>query len=825
MPITTEQIERQKALEVEMFGASASRYRAQVAAAVASGREDETGYGSRMLQACVDPLARAIREALDAVKEGKAGRHHKALGYLALLPPEVVAYITIRTALAQVSQETKMNALCIGIGRRVEDEVRFRLIQERDPDLIARLVKMVEKSKHYAHKRRALSAIVGREGYARADWWSEEDLYHIGLWLFDRLRHTSGFFEIEMRKTGLKTQVQVVRASEACIKWIAGCRTAHELLQPVFWPTVIPPRRWKGIFGGGYWGRMPRPLCLVKALGTEDYLTELANTDLSQVCEAVNLVQDTAYAMNTWVLDRLEEAAAAGRPIKGVPVPPPLDTMPPRPADIDTNEAARKEWRRAAALWHEERTASTSKLIQLGLILAQARRFRDEPRFYLPCQLDFRGRLYYLPLLSPQGPKVVRGLLQAADARPIETEEQAGWLMIHVANTFGFDKADYSDRIGWVVEREERVIQAGTDPWADTWWTEADSPWEFLAACRDYAGLKAHGYGYPSKLLVYMDGTCNGLQHLSAMLRDPVGGAAVNLVPGDKPSDIYARVWGVTEEKLRLIASLEGQDGTWARKWLAVGGDRKLVKRIVMCLPYGLGQFSARKYLREATMERLASRPDKPFAFVQEDGQETDGVMAAVTWLAPHVWSAIGEVVVAARQAMEWMQKWAAAVAQGGLPVSWTTPDGLTVQQRYRLDTRKQIDTVLLGKVRYRGEITVKLEEVDARAQRTGIAPNFVHSLDAAALRGYVRLGALNGLAAFAVVHDSYGAHAADIPMMQACLREAFHDLYAGANILERLREELTPLVAEDALAELPPVPPMGSLDLAQVKESAFFFA
>jgi DNA-directed RNA polymerase len=825
MRISPEDIERQKTLEQEMLQAGIARYREQVEAARQAGREDETTYGSRMLLACVEPLTEAIREALEEVKDGKAGRHHKALGYLALLEPEVVAFIATKTALGKVSEEAPLNALCTSIGRRIEDEVRFRLVQKEDPDLIARLVKLVEKSTSYSHKRKVLSAIAGREGHSPADWWNEEDLYHIGLWLFDRLRHSTGLLEIEVRTVGRNKTVHVVRASESCMKWITGCKEAHELLQPMFWPTVIPPRRWKGIYGGGYWGKMPRPICVIKAHGSDGYLTELANTDMSQVFEALNIVQDSPYRVNTWVLDRLEEAVALGRPVKGVSVPPGDDTKPPKPDDIETNEEARKAYRRAAAVWYEDATAARSKAAQLGSILAQARRFREEERFYLPVQMDFRGRLYYLPLLSPQGPKVVRGLLEAADPMPIETEEQAGWLMVCVANTFGFDKAGYAERIAWVEEREARVIQAGTDPWADQWWTEADSPWEFLAAAREYAMLKAFGFGYQSRYLGAMDGTCNGLQHLSAMLRDARGGAAVNLVPGDKPSDIYGEVWKATEEKLRLIASLEGDDGVWARKWLAVGGDRKLVKRIVMCLPYGLGQFSARKYLLEAAVERLASRPDKPFAMVKEDGKETDGVMAAVSWLCPHVWASIGEVVVAAREAMGWMQEWAAAVAKAGLPVSWTTPDGLTVQQRYRLDTRKRIDTVLLGKVRYQGTLRTKLEEIDPRAQRTGIAPNFVHSLDAAAMREYVRLGKLNGIGTFSLVHDSYGCRIAEMPLMHACLREAFHDLYAGANILERLRDELAPLVEEKDLAKLPEVPPMGTLDLALVKESAFFFA
>lgn len=44
---------------------------------------------------------------------------------------------------------------------------------------------------------------------------------------------------------------------------------------------------------------------------------------------------------------------------------------------------------------------------------------------------------------------------------------------------------------------------------------------------------------YVSHLPVHMDGSCNGLQHYAALGRDVAGGQAVNLLPSDKPQDVY----------------------------------------------------------------------------------------------------------------------------------------------------------------------------------------------------------------------------------------------------------------------------------------------
>jgi DNA-directed RNA polymerase len=84
-----------------------------------------------------------------------------------------------------------------------------------------------------------------------------------------------------------------------------------------------------------------------------------------------------------------------------------------------------------------------------------------------------------------------------------------------------------------------------------------------------------------------------------------------------------------------------------------------------------------------------------------------------------------------------------------------------------------------------------------------------------------VNLAAANGVTHFAMVHDSFGCHAADIPMLSACLREAFIELYLHNDPLENFRLE-TQALTETAL----PMPPVqGSLDLEAVRKSEFFFS
>src|SRR5690606_17380310 len=139
----------------------------------------------------------------------------------------------------------------------------------------------------------------------------------------------------------------------------------------------------------------------------------------------------------------------------------------------------------------------------------------------------------------------------------------------------------------------------------------------------DYAAFKRFGWGYPSSLPIGLDGSCNGLQHYSAALRDPEGGRAVNLIGGEVPSDIYGIVAEKVLAKVREFLRPEGPDtGTipnlekarkvWAergidelamaRAWMEFGLDRKVTKRAVMTLPYGATQFSARDFIEDPLM-------------------------------------------------------------------------------------------------------------------------------------------------------------------------------------------------------------------------------
>lgn len=65
-----------------------------------------------------------------------------------------------------------------------------------------------------------------------------------------------------------------------------------------------------------------------------------------------------------------------------------------------------------------------------------------------------------------------------------------------------------------------------------------------LATCMEISNAIRSGdpENFISHLPVHQDGSCNGLQHYAALGRDEYGGKQVNVLPSDRPEDVYAEV-------------------------------------------------------------------------------------------------------------------------------------------------------------------------------------------------------------------------------------------------------------------------------------------
>ena len=548
----------------------------------------------------------------------------------------------------------------------------------------------------------------------------------------------------------------------------------------------------------------------LKRIGAGQYINEAIT--------CINHLQKTPFRINQNVLEVLDTVWSNNVPINGLvsredieQIPYPFDVAP----DDMTAEQRRelKIWKGKRAAIYQANARNMSKRLQIERTIQVAKDYDRYDQFYYTWQYDFRGRAYAVSdFLHPQTADYGKALLEFAGGVKIQQEHEAKWLAIHGANVFGEDKISLSERENWAYDHFDDVVKTVEKPFDFTWWMTADKPFQFLAFCCEwfqYIKALENGEEYLTHLPVSADGSCNGLQHLSAILRDEQGGKAVNLLPADKPNDIYYDV-AMQTQKLVEIDAAKGDE--LAKQILAFGIDRKLTKRSVMIVPYAGTRFACREYIAEALQDRI----DKGEVAQWEDTWQ------ASQYLCGHVWDSIGTVISSARQVMDFVKDIGKAYADKQVPMEWRTPTGFLVIQDYPDLMTKRIKTHIDGNI-VKVNFMKPIDNTVCRGKTiSSSSPNFIHSLDASALVRTVNKCADEGMWQFSMVHDSYGTHSPNLPLMQEILRKEFVKMYEENDVLEELRDHAITTLGHD---DLPVVPTRGNLDLRQVINSDYFFA
>ena len=821
-------------LEEEMTQRGAERYFRNVSKSVQSGQEDGTAYSQQIMAARLDTLSQTIDKWKTTTAAGTPGqRNSTAYQKIKDVPSTTLAFLTLKNVLAGVSTLRTLQFVAVAVGTAVEDELRFAEAREEEKKKYDRLVEGANKrgSYHYKH----IYAV--READKFQDWekWTRTDRLHVGMKLIDLCIEAVGLVEVIHQTLGKEQSTQVLKALPETIEWIEKKNGAAAMLRPVYEPMVVQPRDWTSPLNGGYLSSNIKPLKMVKTKNRA-YLEELKHTDMPIVYEAINALQRTAYQINTQVLDVMSTLWENGSELGGLP---PRDglPLPAKPADIEENEAARKQYRAEASRVHLQNLQITGHRIGFNIALDIAKRYAGFRKIYFPYQLDFRGRIYAVPHLNPQGSDVQKALLRFANGKPLGSEGWK-WLAIHGANTAGYDKVSLEARVEWVLDNEEEICTIAENPYDNRGWcgtigsVEIDKPWQFLAFCFEWAGYCKYGDTYVSKLPVALDGSCSGIQHFSAMLRDEIGGNAVNLVPAELPQDVYGMVAkkvieqaqedavSGTEDELKHtdegVAYVKRGTKALSKQWLAFGITRKTTKRSVMTLAYGSKEYGFKEQLMEDII-RPAKASGKDFPF---DG---DGYQAA-QYMAKAIWVAVNKVLVKAGEAMRWLQTAASLAAKEGLPVRWTTPVGFPVMQAYADIETRRVKTAINGKLVY-FRVNQETDKLDRRKQSSGIAPNYVHSCDAAHLMLTVVRAKQAGINSFACIHDSFGCPAGEVETFFRIVRESFVEMYETVDVLGSFRDEITQQLSDEGKEKLPALPARGTLDLSQVVDSRFCFA
>ena len=803
--------DKQCELERQMRLTSQQRYHDVAVKNAQAGEATRSPHVRTVLDSSVVAVAKGIEEFGKEATKRLAGKHYLALPILNSLPASEIAFLAMKLVLDSLIASIPLTSLALKIGRELDLEISLRQFRLKQPTEFDKVSYFVDKNtSHAGHRRKVFSAALLHNNADRHTF-PEPTLFRAGLKIIEIIIAKTGLLESTLVYSSPKKSRYYVRPTRRFLAWLDQLDMQTGLFAPAYWPTIIPPKPWTGLDDGGYWTDELPPLhfCKTRFQGHEKLLKK---ADLKQVFQAVNIIQETAWQINPFVLSVANDLVGRKHEIAGLPAWED-EELPQKPADIDNNEEAKKNWKRAAVKIYQSNVSMTSRRLLVLRILWLAKKFSGFKNIYFPYQTDFRGRIYAVPqTLNPQGVDLAKALLRFSDGEPLDDAEAVKWFLVHGANTFGIDKVSFDDRRRWVDDHKQKILQAASDPLDSLdFWAAADEPFCFLAWCKEFSEWQKNPDAFLSKIPIAMDGTCNGLQHYSALLRDPVGAKYTNLIPADKPNDIYGEVAKVVVKKLHLIAEKEGDQRSI--QWLNFPIDRKITKRAVMVLPYGSTIRACRQYVFSAVMDKINEGVPSPFP--QKE------IMSAANYLANIVWAAIGEVVVGARIAMGWLQTVARQLSKHQKPVRWTSPSGFPVLQAYPKMEQTRIYTILNGNTFKPRMMTPQEGTIDARHQANAIAPNFVHSLDAAALILTVIAASKDGCTKYAMIHDSYATTARQAATLAKHLRSEFVKIYHKEILLNFLNET----VPKNLRSEIPEPPFIGGFCLSDICRSKYFFS
>jgi DNA-directed RNA polymerase len=770
------------------------------------GQVQQTDVVSKLLQTRLRDVARRIEEISNVTNATTFGKHN------ALLRSCVVdgdflklAYIGVQCAFQTLitNEKNTILKLCLNIAARLESELKCLLFEAKFPEYFG----TVEKSFHnqnvtdFVHMNKVIMKKFNEFDIAWVDWDYFQKI-HIGqkilqavLEVFDDVL----FINVE-RQYG--KNLAKLDTTPAFDDWAAEFERERGFMFPMLLPLKVPPVAWDGTnskAGGYYTPRMSQALEFIKT-GGKDHRNYISGHDPVQHRQAVNKMQRTAWAINQDVLNVqkiiYEKGLGVGMPSNQVIKPP---EFPEHISDIPKEELSERQleeltdWKKLAKVAYGREKQRKGKVLAFIQTYKLAQELSSWDKFYYAYSCDFRGRIYCATTgLSPQGADTAKGVLRFAKG-VVLGHDGIKWLAIHGANTFGADKVPYERRESWIRENEQAIRSIVEDPISTrSTWGNADKPYQFLAFCYEWARCDyGRNPNAESFIPIGLDGSCNGLQHYSALLRDEVGAKATNLTKTERPSDIYQEVADVCSKKLQAM------DDPRARTWLKVGITRKVAKRPVMTLPYGAKQISCRQYILEFVLENWGK-------FNLDESYQWE----MASFLAPILWESIGEVVIAARAGMSWLQK--------NMPrdfVRWLSPVNFPVYQYYKDLEMIPVRTKLNGGMRLYFCDLNQEKEPSRNQQRNGIAPNFVHSIDSSHMVMTINE---TDFPAYAMIHDDYGTHAGNTEQLFKAIRTSFYKLYTEHDPISDW--------AEQQGIPLDKLPPKGSYDIKDIFEAKYFF-
>lgn len=523
--------------------------------------------------------------------------------WLRSLPLDVAAVIAIRECIrlcSSIETHVHIQDLALSVGKLWELEVRINQAEQVNPMYMQKVHSQIKDraTREVRHIRNVYNVAIDRVFQGTLDLnLGRTDMIHLGKFGVDACVQ-AGLIEVH-RGTNSKGTTVLYELAPAVKSFLLNYSDSdvRHIISREDTRMMCPPDDWTNLGDGGYLSTRRKsvaPLMNVLKIRKSErnnVARQYTANEMPIVFEVANYLQSIPFELHEATRAAILRVWEAGGNVMGVP----STTGPVRPDfpyadDWDKSTAPEHElstfkaWKRAVALYHTEVREWKGKLREVGAFIKHAR--TADGACWFPVYFDTRGRWYYRGVPNPQGSDLAKAVLHFNTKKPLG-HRGLFWLKVHIANSFGFDKVRFADRARWTEQNWESFVRALDEPenYPEVWGT--DAPWCVFTACWELRNAlqSAQPHLYCTGIPIHMDATCSGLQHFSAILRDPIGATYVNL---DDPlkcgskQDIYTKVATNTLELIKRDCNSSDPEIAELAAWcVKVGISRDMAKKPV----------------------------------------------------------------------------------------------------------------------------------------------------------------------------------------------------------------------------------------------------
>ena len=403
--------------------------------------------------------------------------------------------------------------------------------------------------------------------------------------------------------------------------------------------------------------------------------------------------------------------------------------------------------------------------------------------FYIPNSCDWRGRIYTKPFyITYQGNDFSLSLLEFWEGQELN-EEGLKNLYIYGANVYNFNnisKNSFEDRIQWVLDNKENILKMDND-----FINGAQNKLVFIAFCLTMKALKNN----PKcliKLPVFLDATCSGIQHLAALLRDENLGFHVNLNKQNnftKPEDLYTMFLKPINEEINRV----GREDPKFSNLSFIELNRKIVKKPIMTKPYNATVLGMKESLVE-TLEKQKINKETKHIVPTIEGNTTLLSSIEIMKIAMIIYNIIYSEFPSLKLIYDYFIDMAKILNKLNMPITWITPSGIKIIQKYNRSTQRKIAISLGGKSK-KMVLREWGDEIDKNKQTSAIVPNIIHSLDASHIMQIININLNLNNYPIITVHDCFGTHPNNLTNLSHVVKLEFIKLYSQYQFLDEFHK------------------------------------